>query len=222
MLEIPLAGRTAPAEESLGDVAYRVIADRLIMLDIRPNEAINETQLSAEMQMGRTPIREALRHLEGDGLAISYPRKGTYAAPVNYADLDEIAQLRQALEPVAAGLAARTVRGEAAETFRQYLDIIRSLGPKPVEQSDLLRLDLAVHQLIYRTAGNRRLEETLLRYANLWTRVLGLALERRAPILDQLEDLGTVVSAILEKNPAAATELMAGHLARLTGFIRGT
>jgi DNA-binding GntR family transcriptional regulator len=114
MLELPLAGRMAPAEESLSDVAYRVIADRLIMLDIRPNEAIDETQLSAEMQMGRTPIREALRHLEGDGLAISYPRKGTYAAPVDYADLDEIAQLRQALEPVAAGLAARMVRGEAA------------------------------------------------------------------------------------------------------------
>ncbi|MFF2345838.1 GntR family transcriptional regulator [Pseudarthrobacter sp. NPDC058119] len=220
MLEIPLAGRPAPAEESLGDVAYRVIADRLITLEIRPNQSINETQLSAEMQMGRTPIREALRHLEGDGLVVSYPRKGTYAAAVDYADLDEIGLIRQALEPMAAGLAARTVRGEAAQTFHKYLGIIGSLDPGAVDQSDLMRLDLAIHQLIYRTAGNRRLEETLVRHANLWTRILGLSLERHPLILEQLNDLGMVVSAILDKDEERASDAMAGHLARLSRFIR--
>jgi DNA-binding GntR family transcriptional regulator len=66
VLEIPIAGKAGSADESLEDVAYRVIADRVITLGIRPNASINETQLSKEMQMGRTPIRAALRRLEND------------------------------------------------------------------------------------------------------------------------------------------------------------
>jgi DNA-binding GntR family transcriptional regulator len=220
VLDIPLFGRAENVEESLSDIAYRVIADRLIMLGIRPSESINETQLSKEMQMGRTPIREALRRLEGDGLIVSHARKGAYAAPIDLADLEEIAQLKQALEPLAAGMAARLADTNARKTFEKYLDIIGSLDPRTVEQSDLMRLDLAIHQLIYRAAGNRHLEETLIRCANLWTRILGLMLERRPLILEQLQELGAVVAAILDKDDAKAADLMRGHLNGLNQYLR--
>jgi DNA-binding GntR family transcriptional regulator len=220
VLDIPLVGRAENVEESLSDVAYRVIADRLIMLGIRPSESINETQLSKEMQMGRTPIREALRRLEGDHLIVSHARKGAYAAPIDLADLEEIAQLKQALEPLAAGMAARLADANARKTFEKYLDIISSLNPRTVEQSDLMRLDLAIHQLIYRSAGNRHLEETLIRYVNLWTRILGLLLERRPLILEQLQELGAVVAAILDKDDAKAAARMRGHLNSLNQYLR--
>ncbi|WP_052690542.1 GntR family transcriptional regulator [Pseudarthrobacter chlorophenolicus] len=220
MLDIPLVGRAERVEESLNDVAYRVIADRLIMLEIRPNESINETQLSKEMQMGRTPIREALRRLEGDRLVVSHARKGAYAAPIDFADPEEIAQLRQALEPMAAELAARLASTNARKTFEKYREIIRTLDPAGVEQSDLMRLDLAVHQLVYRAAGNSHLEETLLRYANLWTRILGLMLERRPLILEQLQELGGVVQAILDRDGAEASRLMTAQLNGLNEYLR--
>lgn len=220
MLDIPLVGRPETPAESLSDVAYRVMADRLIMLDIRPNESINETQLSKEMQMGRTPIREALRRLEGDRLVLSHPRKGAYAAPVDFSDREEIAQIRQALEPLAAGLAAQLAGQASRLTFEKYLEIIRTLDPAGVGQSDLMRLDLAIHQLIYRAAGNSHMEETLVRYANLWTRILGLMLERRPLILEQLEELGAVVQAILDKDGQQASERMSAHLAALTTYLR--
>jgi DNA-binding GntR family transcriptional regulator len=222
VLEIPIAGKTGSADESLEDVAYRVIADRVIMLGIRPNSSINETQLSKEMQMGRTPIRAALKRLENDHLIVSHARKGAFAAPVDLADLEEISEVRQALEPVAAGLAARKARTDTRQTFEKYSEVIRALEASTVDQSDLMRLDLAVHQLIYRAAGNRHMEEILIRYANLWTRIQGLMLERRPLILEHILELDEVIQAILGKDEAKAAALMAGHVSGFSSYISAT
>lgn len=222
MLEIPIAGKTGAADESLEDVAYRVIADRVIMLGIRPNASINETQLSKEMQMGRTPIRAALKRLENDHLVVSHARKGTFAAPVDLADLEEIAEVRRALEPVAAGMAASKARADARQTFEKYSEVIRGLEAATVDQSDLMRLDLAVHQLIYRAAANGHMEEILIRYANLWTRIQGVMLERRPLILEHILELDDVIQAILARDEAKAAKLMADHVSGFSSYISST
>lgn len=91
---------------SYADQAYLVIRDKLIMLDIRPNEAIVESDLAAQLKLGRTPVREALKRLEADRLVVSFPRRGTFATGVDVADLRHISQIRVNLEPVAARSAA--------------------------------------------------------------------------------------------------------------------
>ena len=102
--------------------AYLAIRDKLIMLDIRPNEAIVESELAAQLKFGRTPVREALKRLEADRLVVSFPRRGTFATGVDVADLRHISQIRVNLEPVAARTAAETasaaVRAESARTGR--------------------------------------------------------------------------------------------------------
>ena len=98
---------------SFADQAYLVIQDKLIMLDIRPNEAIVESELAAQLKLGRTPVREALKRLEADRLVVSFPRRGTFATGVDVADLRHISQIRVNLEPVAArsGRRQRVRRG---------------------------------------------------------------------------------------------------------------
>lgn len=88
------------------------------------------------------------------------------------------------------------------------------------DQSDLMRLDLAVHQLIYRAAGNSHMEEILIRYANLWTRIQGLMLERRPLILQHIVEFDGVIQAILGKDEAKAAALMAGHVSGFSSFTR--
>ena len=95
-----------PEAMSFADQAYLVIRDKLIMLDIRPNEAIVESELAAALKLGRTPVREALKRLEADRLVVSFPRRGTFATGVDVADLRHISQIRVNLEPVAARTAA--------------------------------------------------------------------------------------------------------------------
>src|SRR5215218_6384318 len=101
---------------SFADQAYLVIQDKLIMLDIRPNEAIVESELAAGLNLGRTPVREALKRLEADRLVVSFPRRGTFATGMDISDLAHISDIRAQLEPLAARRAAerapREVRAE--------------------------------------------------------------------------------------------------------------
>src|SRR5690625_7496331 len=83
--------------ESLSDLAYRVLLDQLIMLDIQPGEPIIEKQLADELGVGRTPLREALKRLESDHLVVTYPRRGTFASQVDVTELAHVSAVRQAL-----------------------------------------------------------------------------------------------------------------------------
>ncbi|MFJ4169896.1 GntR family transcriptional regulator [Paenarthrobacter sp. NPDC089714] len=203
----------------MADLAYRVIADRIITLDIRPNEAINESQLSKEMQMGRTPIREALSKLESERLVVTQPRKGSFAAPINLTDLFEVAQIRQALEPLAAGLAAGNIRPDGANKLQELLPLLDSLDSRTVDQNELMRLNLAVHHLIYEIAGNVHLADTLVRYAHLSTRIWSQILERRPPVVEQTRELAGIARAIIAKDSALSQSLMDDHVHHFNEFV---
>src|SRR5919112_5543121 len=100
----PLNSDSAVA--SLADKAYVAIRDQLIMLDIRPNEPIDDDGLAESLGVGRTPVREALKRLEGDRLVMSYPRRGTFATAVDITELAHLSEVREQLEPLAARSAA--------------------------------------------------------------------------------------------------------------------
>ena len=67
---------SAPQGTSLAENAYLLMRDRLIMLDVKPGDPINDGQIAAELGIGRTPVREAIKRLESDHLVVSYPRRG--------------------------------------------------------------------------------------------------------------------------------------------------
>lgn len=95
------------AKKSLADGAYERIRDRLLMLEIKPGDLLNDDHLAKDLGMGRTPVREALKRLELDRLVVSYPRRGTFATRVEVTDLAFISEIRTQLEPLAASRAAR-------------------------------------------------------------------------------------------------------------------
>jgi DNA-binding GntR family transcriptional regulator len=197
------------AAASLADKAYVAIRDQLIMLDIRPNDPIDDDELAKGLGVGRTPVREALKRLEGDRLVVSYPRRGTFATGMDISDLAHISDIRAQLEPLAARRAAerapRTVQAELEELASsiEQLDVTR------VDRSELMRWDLAVHRAIYRAAGNPHLEDVLIRYDNLATRIFCHFLDR-LPTVDQ--HVGEHVELI--------REIAAGHADRADDLAR--
>src|SRR5919206_4669871 len=110
------------AATSLADRAYVAIRDRLIMLDIRPGDPIDDDELAKALGVGRTPVREALKRLEGDRLVVSYPRRGTFATGMDISDLAHISDIRAQLEP----LAARRAAERAPRPTRTELDDLAS------------------------------------------------------------------------------------------------
>ncbi|MEV5878913.1 GntR family transcriptional regulator [Streptomyces sp. NPDC052101] len=202
---------------TLADQAYRSISDRLVTLQIRPGEPINDERIAAELGFGRTPVREALKRLEHERLIVAYPRRGTFATEVQIADLGHISEVRKQLEPLAAGLAAR----RAGEDDRAALDrLLAHLADASNGGTDLIRLDMTVHRAIYAATRNPYLEDTLIRYDNLATRIWCLFLDRLPGLAGHVHEHGPLLRAIIDGDAEKATALAAGHVEGFEAAIR--
>lgn len=173
----------ATAGETLADRAYRVLRERLVLLDISPGDPLSESLLADEIGVGRTPLREALKRLEADHLVVTYPRRGTFASQVDVTELAHVSEVRQALEPLAARRAAEAQGGAMREQLLEVLIELKNLNPNQ-SQRDLLAYDLSVHRMVYSVTANEHLSETLIRLDNIATRIWA-ALSDRLPSLHQ-------------------------------------
>jgi DNA-binding GntR family transcriptional regulator len=173
-----IADAGAAQQHSLAEHALTTLRDRLIVLDIAPGTPLNDEQIGRELGIGRTPVREALKRLESEHLVVVYPRRGTFAATVDITDLAEISEIRAHLEPLAADRAARLASPADRATMRALADELGSIDRDAITPSELIRYDLLVHRSIYASNGNRHLEEILVRYDNLATRIWCAVLDR--------------------------------------------
>jgi DNA-binding GntR family transcriptional regulator len=203
------------AAMSFADQAYLVIRDKLIMLDIRPNAAIVESELAAQLKLGRTPVREALKRLEADRLVVSFPRRGTFATGVDVADLRHISQIRVNLEPVAAHTAAESASSAVRAILLELADRTDALDVDNIGRHELMRWDLRVHRTIYRATGNPHLEDVLVRYDNLATRIFCLFLDRLPTVARHVGEHTALLRTIAAGDGDAAAEIALHHV---TGF----
>lgn len=204
---------------SLTDLAYLLLRDRLVMLEIKPGEPINEDRLRTEFNLGRTPIREALKRLEQERLVVAYPRRGTFATDVNISDLSHISEVRRTLEPLAAAAAAERATSEdraALTELRSQLDTATPSG----DNTELLRTDVGVHRAIYRCVHNPFLEDTLVSYDNLATRIWCVFLPRLSGMAGHVDEHGPLLTAIVEGDAEKASELATQHVVGFERAIR--
>lgn len=205
---------------SYADQAYLVIRDKLIMLDIRPNEAIVESDLAAQLKLGRTPVREALKRLEADRLVVSFPRRGTFATGVDVADLRHISQIRVNLEPVAARSAAENASPMVRAHLLELADRTAALKIEDIDRDELMRWDLRVHRAIYRATGNPHLEDVLVRYDNLATRIFCLFLDRLPTVARHVGEHTDLLRAIARGDAEAAAKIAHDHVVGFEEAIR--
>ena len=205
---------TPPEAPSLAEQAYRTLRDRLITLEIRPGDPIHDGRLAAELGIGRTPVREAVKRLETDHLVISYARRGTFATIVDITELADVSDLRRVLEPLAARKAALGATDELRGGLRDLAREVRSLEGRGPDKYDLMRCDLEVHRLVYRAAGNPHLEETCERLGNLATRIWCLVLDRvpsvAGHVTEHVELLDTIAAGDGDRAAALALEHVVG------------
>ena len=208
------------ATTSLADLAYRQIKDRLIMLDIRPGEPINDVALAAELGVGRTPVREAVKRLETDHLVVSFPRRGTFATVVDVTELGAISDIRQLLEPHAARRAAENASPSLRAELRETAAHIRSLKVVAGDRTTFINQDMAIHQLIYRATGNPHLEDVLIRYDNLATRIWCLVIDRLPDLAEHVREHSTLLETIAAGDGDTAASLALEHVTRFERAIR--
>ena len=208
-----------PPRELLADRAYVELRDRIVTLRIPPGAPIDEDQLGADLGMGRTPVREAIKRLALENLVTVFPRRGTFASDINITDLAHISDVRTVLEGHAAYRAAeRITEAQQAELNELLEELGRSQGSDDVEA--LMALDARVHRFIYSCAGNPYLETTLARYFNLSLRIWHLVLDRLPHLFARVHEHDDVLHAIAAGKPKQARDILADHISTFEREIR--
>ena len=206
---------SAPSgQTSLSARAYIAIRDMLITAEITPGSPVNEDQLAKKLQMGRTPVREAIKRLETERLVVIYPRRGIFATQVALSDLTLLTEVRVHLEGEVAFQAARRASRAERTQFEQLLAEAKNRGHDTIEEIDF---DSRVHRAIYRSAHNPYLESTLEQYYNLTIRIWHVWTDRLPEMSGHVSELIPLLERIVDRDANGARAIAIQHV---SSFVR--
>jgi DNA-binding GntR family transcriptional regulator len=187
------------------DRAYVAIRGLIVSLELPPGAVIDERELMRQIGLGRTPVREALRKLAQEQLVEVFPRRGMFVTGVDVRDLARISEVRTALEPEAARLAAE----RATDEERQEL---AALSDEIARGDDLMGLDERIHRAIYAAAHNDLMAKTLGEYYVLALRIWMIALDRAEDLEEAVEAHRDLITAVVVGDGDRAADLMRDHV----------
>jgi DNA-binding GntR family transcriptional regulator len=139
---------------------YRIIKQRIIEGILAPGLPINEIDLATDLNVSKTPVREALRQLEREGLVTTTPGRGSMVSPITFKDIREIYEMREIIECCAAKRGA--LRCDEAEVRESKKQLEKMLGKNPNPESFPWGEEENVHKLIIKSVGNQKLYDTYM------------------------------------------------------------
>ncbi len=142
---------------ALSDDAYVAIKRMIVTVELPPDAALDENELQAQLNIGRTPIREAILRLQRDQFVRVVPRRGVFVTSVDVDDLTLLFETRSVIEPYAARLAAERGSSEIWDRMEKNL----ATGSSPSTPELLLGVDRHCHELMWEAGQNRFLMDTL-------------------------------------------------------------
>ena len=160
---------------NLGSDVYRVLRDRILRREMHPGEKLSDLRLSSELGVSRTPIREALHQLVQDGVVVAEPNRGFFVATFTAEDLEEIFDLRCALETFAMRKVTQQDHEQDYRLAMQELDRISDLiadadsdEQRLAAANAFLGVDQGFHSWLVEQAGNKRLTSMI---TALWAQI---------------------------------------------------
>ena len=158
----------------LREMVYEELKIQILTGAIVPGTRMMEVDLAEEMGVSRTPIREAIRKLEKEGLVTIEPRRGAYASMISTQDMVEILEVRQDLEGLAAYFAATRMTPVEMEELKELADHYND-AVKAGSMQDMIRYDTQFHRLIVDSCNNKilvsmveQLQELVLRFRYIY------------------------------------------------------
>ena len=198
----------------LRDVVFENLRDAIITQVLKPGERLMEIQLADEMGVSRTPVREAIRKLELEGLVVMVPRKGAYVAGVSMKDIHEVYEVRSALEMLAVTLAAERITDEELNALEQQ--VLRESEEEAKKDGsaldNIIYIDSSFHDIIYQAARNQRLVQFVNILQEQLQRFRAASLARPGRSKTALEEHKQIVEALSERNGELASKLAQEHI----------
>lgn len=140
----------------LRDVVFNTLRRAILLGELKPGERLMEIHLADRLGVSRTPIREAIRKLELEGLVTMVPRKGAEVAQITEKSMNDVLEVRRALDALCAELACDRITGEELDTLRLACESFEA-AVRTADAKEIAHADVALHDIIVKATGNQRL-----------------------------------------------------------------
>ena len=201
----------AVARPLQGDSAYERLRSEIREGTLKPGTRLTETELAERLAISRTPVREAIRRLEAEGLVDHQPRTGAVVRSLDYPEIMELYEMRTVLEGTAARLAARAASPMELEELRS---INADMGRVTTSAAEMARLNRQFHLRLLDAARNRFLVKSMTSIENTML-ILGptsMGTEDRAE--QAVTEHDAVLAAMDARDGEAAEAAMRAHMER--------
>lgn len=183
-----------------------------------PGDSLIEKKLSDELGVSRTPVREALRQLELEGLVQSIPNKGVIVKGVSTQDIRDIYTIRMLIEGLAARWAAEKITPKELEELKEAVELEEFYTVRN-DNSHLLQFDTRFHDIIYRACKSKPLMHTLSTFHHYVQKVRKLSMSNPVRAMEVLEEHKAIMQAIIDKDAYKAERLTTEHIRNATGSL---
>ena len=144
----------------LREVVFKTLRQSILTGELKPGERLMEIHLAEKLGVSRTPIREAIRKLELEGLVTMIPRRGAEVAKISEKNLKDVLEVRTCLDSLAVRLACQRITDEQIDDLKKACDDF-VLATKTGEATAITKADVNLHDVIVRATGNERLQQMI-------------------------------------------------------------
>lgn len=202
----------------LREVVFESVRGAIISGALKPGERLMEVQLAEKLGVSRTPIREAIRKLELEGLVIMIPRKGAYVADLSIKDITEVLEIRAALEGLASGLAALRITEEEID----QIELNAKQFHKAIEDNDfdgIVQADIEFHDNIFKATRNEKLMQINNNLREQVQRFRIMYISKSNKSMDLARDHYEIAEAISKRDIDAAERIARKHIENAEKYI---
>ena len=195
----------------LRDVVFNTLRKAILRGELKPGERLMEIQLANKLGVSRTPIREANRKLELEGLVLMIPRKGAEVAQITEKNMQDVLEVRKALEELSVQLACERITPEQVEEMKMAAEDFRKVL-KSGDVTKIAEADVKFHDIIFAATNNQRLITLLNNLREQMYRFRVEYLKQKECYPQLLEEHDKLIALISGGEVEEACELMGCHI----------
>jgi DNA-binding GntR family transcriptional regulator len=196
---------------SLSAKVFHVLREDILNGKYQPNEELKELHIGQEMGVSRTPVREALRQLELEGLVSIIPNKGAFVEGVSLKDIKDIYEIRTLLEGLCAKWAAGNITKEQLAELEETI-FLSDFHYSRENWDQLLELDNRFHEIVYKACASKELTRVLSDYHHYLQRIRKITLGQKDRAGAAIEEHRAIAEALKAGDAAAAEESARLHI----------
>lgn len=208
----------------LRDVVFNTLRQAILRGELKPGERLMEVQLANKLGVSRTPIREAIRKLELEGLVLMIPRKGAEVADITEKSLMDVLEVRKALEELAVQLCCDKITGKEIEELHRAADDFRRILKTSDDVTEIAEADVRFHDIIYLATGNQKLIQILNNLREQMYRYRVECIKRKESHSILIAEHEEIIRRIENKEKKEAADIVCRHIDNqaevVTGVIR--